>query len=193
MEKGAKLIFEVTDGTVKGGAYCLSTDSWQDHVHFMREAEALAKTGDARSANRALRASLLFLFAHLEGVVDRLVEAKDLPSEQLPRLCDRTRAIKNATQYPTRLPPINFRLEKAIRDILVHPGIEKVLADESRIDQATIYSELTLPVLKKISADIARWLEAACRDAGIKRMSDTKGLLSDFISELAGKSDPKEV
>jgi hypothetical protein len=65
-----------SDG-VSVAAYHVPTDLWEDHLHFLQEAEAAQKRNRERKRNRNLRCSLLLLFGHFEGVVNEVLELID--------------------------------------------------------------------------------------------------------------------
>lgn len=194
MKANKKIIITInTDGNAKIAAYCLTTDSWQDHLFFMKDAERFLASSNIRAANRSLRAALLFLFAHFEGVVDYVILENKLPSGQYDRLCDKTKVIREHLPSGKRLPYLNIRLGKAIRDILVHPGIEKALAEDAVKDETTVYSDLTLKSITDLSSMIANWLDSVCRFYNTQRFTDTKNMAREWADIFGDKSETTEV
>jgi len=194
MKPNKKIIITIhAEGNTEIAAYCLTTDSWQDHKFFTADAERFLASSNIRAANRSLRASLLFLFAHFEGVVDQVILEHKLQVGQYDRLCDKTKVIRDHLPRGKRLPYLNVRLGKAIRDILVHPGIEKALAEDAVKDETTVYSDLTLESITDLSSMIANWLDSVCRFYNTQRFTDTKNMTKELADILGDKSETTEV
>lgn len=194
MKKGKKIIATVKcDGSIEAAAYCLSTDSWQDYEFFLKQAGLHSESGDMRIANRELRAGLLFLFAHLEGVVSQIEKERNIPETYGDgRLCDKTRNIAQAAKKKGSVPYLNFRLGKHLRDILVHPGIGKIFEDQEKLDETSVYEKLTVKSLAELGMSISSWLNAVCKNLSVERFTDTKAVLEDFFNEM-GSTRVREV
>jgi hypothetical protein len=106
-----KFIFEFApDGNVLFTAYCLRTDSWHDYLAFIADAEHSVATNDLRNSNRFLRAALICLFAHIEGVVNEIHKQRKLPKAR--SLSDRISNVEQAANRRSQVPFVNFNLEK---------------------------------------------------------------------------------
>ena len=82
MKKGKQVIVTIDpEGVVQIAAYCLTTDSWQDYLSFRDEAREALRRADRRRANRNLRAALLSLFSHVEGVLNNICEKIQVPKK----------------------------------------------------------------------------------------------------------------
>ena len=132
--------------------YCLRTDSWDDYRAFLTDAQAASDAGNIRTVNRFLRAALMCFFAHVEGVVKHIEEGLNLP----PEITNRPlyRRMQNITQKAKRkghrVPSIEFRIEKFLRDIVAHPGIEKGFRDpeeDTILTQGDVYERLDIETL----------------------------------------------
>ena len=194
-KKGKQIIAVVnSDGKIEAAAYCLSTDSWQDYEFYLEQARLHSNSGEMRLANRELRAGLLFLFAHLEGVVSQIENEKNIPEEYgIGRLCDKTRNINREAKKKGHVPYLNFRLGKHIRDILVHPGIEKTFEDDEKLDETSVYKELSVQSLADLGNSINAWLDAVCGILGVQRFTDTKAILEDFFKGTGSTIEIKEI
>jgi len=62
------------NGDLKLACFCLKTDSWLDYLAFKEDAKHALANGDIRAYCRFLRAALVCLFAHTEGVVNPLCQ-----------------------------------------------------------------------------------------------------------------------
>jgi hypothetical protein len=196
MKKGKKLIVRIgTEGDVTIAAYCLSTDSWQDYLSFNEEAKGALKNGDYRQGNRYLRAGLLFLFSHLEGVVNYACDQLPAPSKirKKSTLDERRRFVHTEAERRGHVPELNFRLGKYLRDILAHPGIEKTFENEEKLDEVSVYEKLTPESLEEIGDLVDRWLNAVCTALVIERFTDMKKMVEEFGSELGEVTESKEV
>lgn len=167
-------------------SFSMTTDSWEDFEWFVSVAEMSEKKGRLRERNRALRAALLSLFAHLEGVVYRIWH---LYGESMPkryagtRLCDLTRNIHCAAKELGRVPYINFRLGKHLRDIVVHPGIEIAFENEV-LTQASVFERLRPETIRELAGMISDWLDAVCCLFEVPRFSDTESAVKHWGNVL---------
>jgi RiboL-PSP-HEPN len=122
--------FDLT-GETTVAAYCLKTDSWEDFLAFKSEAIQATKEGNLRRTNRYLRAALIFLFSHLEGFVHDVEKSHSIAKGYNgSRLCDKTRNVSYEARKHGKLPYLNFRLGKHLRDLIAHPGIEIDFSEE---------------------------------------------------------------
>lgn len=176
-------------------AYCLATDSWGDYEYFRDAARAFVKLDDIRGSNRYLRAGLLSLFAHFEGVVQNICAlCGDLfdPLFFGKRLCDRTRAVAKFAKTKGQLPYLNFRLEKSLRNIIAHPVSDVDFGDKpfSEIDT---FSILTCDSLASLGMMISDWLDAVCKILDVQRFTDTEEMVRSIASALGDSKDRREV
>jgi len=175
-----------TDGTSVIEAYCLATNSWNDFEYFLAEATVHLQNGSQRAANREMRAALLCLFAHLEGVIGNIIRANKSNIENIERantLCDKTTALTKEVGKEASVPELNFRLGKYLRDIIVHPGIEKTFGGET-IDDTAVFSKLNIESLTQLSTRISAWLDCMCRHFGTERFTDTESMVREFADVL---------
>jgi hypothetical protein len=186
-----------TDGKTTIAAYCLKTDSWQDYLAFRQDAKRASAEGDQRNANRFLRAALTCLFSHLEAVVQDIENNRVIPIVHPgQRLCDRTRNItREAKQLKRKIPYLNFRLEKHLRDLIAHPGIQIDFSDapNGKLDFIAVFNKLNLSTLEKIETQISPWLDAVCAAFKVPRLTDTKQLVEEHSSKLGSPSEIREV
>jgi hypothetical protein len=200
MEKKLTFLIE-TDGSVTFPAYCLKTDSWDDYRAFMEDAEAATQNGNTRQANRFLRAALTCLFSHVEGVVNDIYSQRTIPEHYSGgRLCDRTRNIGREAGKYGRIPFINFRIEKHLRDLIAHPGISIAFsnrdAEPETLDQDAVFDKLSLDTLRKLESRIAPWLDAVCVALKVERLTDFEKRGEEamqFLGEVVGRVEVKEV
>jgi len=167
-------------------AYCLKTDLWQDFQQFRKEAEEYAAAGNARSKNRCLRAGLLCLYAHTEGVISDVILKMGL-DEKLLRgaFLKQCEAIETYLKDSGKTPPSFRDFGKAIRNTIAHPGEDK--------DHGLPFSELTLAALDDFEKGISGWLDFVCSSTGVGRFSDTKKPVEDFTAALGGGGGVQEV
>jgi hypothetical protein len=178
-----------SDGTVQISAYCLATDSWQDHKYFLGEATKLEQS-DKRGSNRSLRAALLILFSHFEGVINQIYLEKGYFANREDSLSDKANYIhKRATP---NLAKINIKLWKALRDIIAHPGINKSVSG-NKLTENSIYEELSISSVEKTSELISKWLDSVCTALAVERFTDTAAAVSAFSSKLGESNGPQEV
>ena len=167
----------VKNGTATMGVYCLKTDSWNDYLAFVNDAEAASKQGRFRDVNRFLRAALTCLFSHVEGVVNDIFEQKSIPGNR-QSLCEKALAIASVARRYAAIPFVNFRLEKQMRDLVAHPGITKAFSDPSskktRLDQNEVFERLSIDTLRGLEQRISPWLDAVCSALKVDRYTDTK-------------------
>jgi hypothetical protein len=195
MSKGKKLIIKIgMQGDVQIAAYCLTTDSWQDYLSFVDEAHEAFKKSDRRRGNRNLRAALLALFSHFEGVLNNIC-AQTHASKKIKNgsLSSRISYVKEEAGTCTDLPNLNFRLGKYLRDILAHPGIEKAFEAKEKMDEISVYEKLTVESLKEIGNMIDRWLSIVTNVLHIERFTDTRKMVEEFGEGLGTIEDKAEI
>ena len=157
------------DGMVKVKAVDLVGDAWHDYLHFLAEARKAESVGDLRATNRALRAALGNLFAHLDGVIGGLyghmreTSADFEPSRRRGRDASLKDRVSRLKQYAVRrrrspLPYLSLRL-KPLRDILAHPNITKRALGGDDVLSAVDLFELTPTALDEEGNRIADWLD----------------------------------
>jgi hypothetical protein len=176
------------DGTVLFAAYCLRTDSWHDYLAFMTDAECSIAVGDLRNSNRFLRAALICLFGHIEGVVNEIHKQKKLPKTR--KLSDRINNVEQEAKKCSHVPFINFNLEKTLRDLIAHPGICKTFSqkqtEETILDQNSVFEHLSIANLRKFERQINIWLDQVCVNLKVLRFTDTNKHCEDAIDFLKG-------
>lgn len=177
---------KITGGKVIIASYCLRTDSWQDYLAFVSDAETAIRDGDLRTGNRYLRAALTCLFAHLEGVVNAVTDKCEISGlQKFDSLCNRTRKIGNEAKKLGSLPYLNFKLEKVLRDLIAHPGIEKAFGDET-LDQEMVFERLDLETIRQLGNIVGNWLDAVCKNLGVDRFTDTKAEVESVRNLFGG-------
>jgi hypothetical protein len=180
---------EIKDnGDIQLACVCLKTDSWLDYLAFKQEAREAFVRQDVKAYARYLRAALLCLFAHTEAVVNEICDKlKPAPKKTLG---DRIGIIVNEAKKVVNVPPIVFRLEKNLRDMIAHPGVEKSFdvpgtSDRVREDYGATYERLDFQALQRFEAQISPWIDAICGAFGVTRLEDTEAALNEFTEELA--------
>ena len=66
------------DGRVEIVACCLKTDSWEDYLAFKSRAIEADACDDLKSTRCYLRAALVSLFSHVEGVINEIYDAQPI-------------------------------------------------------------------------------------------------------------------
>jgi hypothetical protein len=197
-----------TDGTVTVKAIDLTGDSWRDYIYYLEEAQNFEEAEDQLGRNRSLRAALMNLFSHLDGVVSGLYERLQETEENSPLrearknercslktkmldLKDHAEGVKG-----TRLPYINLGM-KPIRDILAHPSITKPKRNSSGIEDAISEIEVfdvTTTQLNECGQMIDKWLNRVSDLYDYPRQYDTRAICEEFGETLSGTtSEPTEV
>lgn len=182
---------EIKDnGDIQLACICLKTDSWLDYLAFKQDAREAFQSENVKAYARYLRAGLLCLFAHIEAVVNEICD-KFKPSLKQKPLFDRISIIVNKAKKDAHVPPIVLRLEKNLRDMIAHPGIEKSFdvpgtSDKVRDDYGATYERLDFQALERFEAEISPWVDAICGAFGVTRLEDTEAELNEFTEELAG-------
>jgi len=87
------------------------------------------------------------------------------------------------------VPSIVFRLEKNLRDMIAHPGVEKYFdipgTSEKVLDNyGATYERLDFRTLERFEARISPWVDAICGAFGVTRLEATEAALNEFIEGL---------
>ena len=161
------------DGRTELVACCLKTDSWEDYLAFKAQAAEAVDRGDRKGARRNLRAALVSLFSHVEGVVHEIYGAHKIartyPGESLSA---RIGNIACQAAQKVTVPRPNFRLGKYLRDIVAHPGIEKTFCEagsQTVLTECTLYEFLDLATVEQLEGAITPWLAAVCTAFVVQR------------------------
>ena len=96
----------------------------------------------------------------------------------------------NEAKKVVNVPPIVFRLEKNLRDMVAHPGVEKSFdvpgtSDRVREDYGATYERLDFQALERFEAQISPWIDSICGAFGVTRLEDTEAASNEFTEELA--------
>lgn len=179
----------ISDRGASFSAYCLRTDSWHDYKAFISEAKQATDAGNYRTANRLLRAALLFFFAHMESVLKQICADKGISEGR--RLCDTTKRVEEeARRVDSGIESLNFRLDKHLRDIVAHAGLTKPYEDEHGkkeiLTQDSVFEKLSAARLEELEAIISPWLDRVCHARGVERFTDSEGRCKK-VAELFGK------
>ena len=177
------------NGDIELVCFCLKTDSWLDYLAFKQEAREAFIRQDVKASARYLRAALLCLFAHTEAVVNEICD-KLKPALKNKTLGDRISIIVNEAKKVVNVPPIVFSLEKNLRGMIAHPGVEKSFdvprtSDRVREDYGATYERLDFQALDRFEAQISPWIDAICGAFGVTRLEDTEAALNEFTERLA--------
>lgn len=191
------LTFDDQDNPVLA-AYCLKTDSWHDFLAFKEDARLAIVDDDQRRANRFLRAALTCLFSHLEAVVKDIEDCRQIPNltnRHRLRLCDRTENIGREAEKLGKIPRLNFRLGKHLRDLIAHPGIEVNFtnAPGGKLNFTSVFEELNFTTLESLEAQISSWIDAVCSALGTARFTDTKHLVTELAENMGQVNRLREV
>lgn len=183
------------DSLTTVGSYCLKTDSWQDYLAFKEDVKLAVLAGDGRKINRCLRAALINLFSHFEAVVlDIEKKHPKLKSRRRLKLYEKTILISREARKYKRIPPLNFRTGKHLRDIIAHPGIEMNYAGRRRkLDFVSLFDELDLATLEKLETRLVGWLDAVCDALRVERLSDTKKTVEDLSKAYGSSNEIQEI
>lgn len=168
------------DGTVTYGAYCLRTDSWKDYVAFIEEAEKASEAGDLRASSRFLRAALMCLFSHIEGVVNAIYDQYGVKSRN-EALHKRLSKVEQWVVKTRKLPTLKMKTEKLLRNLVAHPHDY----------QEFVFKELSIKRLRDFEKHLAPWLDAVCQHFGVSRLTDTEALAKAYADIFRGLGDTK--
>ena len=175
-------------------AYDLIGDLWADHLAFLKEAEAASPVSQ-RGESRAVRASLLALSAHFEGVIFGLhdkLKGADTDYQGLLndwQISNPKRKLKDIGTYevaelisqltPSELGSLSVPDDiRASRNLIIHPA--KVKYSYS-LDQ--LY-RLRSEELRSISTQVDIWLAHVCQAFDYERTLQTEKLVRDLDSRL---------
>jgi regulator of replication initiation timing len=193
-----KIVISKTDGHVTIKAVDLTGDAWDDYLYYIEQARRSQLSNDLHGTNRALRAALGNLIAHLEGVVSgvhlKLQKSRNdfKPLKRPDGRCTLKSQIldlrKHAREQMSRpLPYLRLHL-KPLRDILVHPTITKTDRDEAtgakiELSELDLF-DLTLSRLSTDGNHVSQWLDRLCALYGYKRVHDTHKMIKDLTGKM---------
>lgn len=166
-------------------AYCLSTDLWEDHEWFLNEALRQKDLGDVRAMNRNLRASLIFLFSHLDAVATQICFAIKIPPGRFLR--DRIKALNLKAMEIGSINTLDLDSEFDLRNLIAH------VTERNESVQENLYQNLTFDSIKLSSKKISNWLDALCNALEVERFSDTKSMAELFLGIFGGGVETHEV
>lgn len=209
----AELRIEIgKEGDVNIAAYCLTTDSWEDYLSFMKDANESFAKSDERYGNRNLRAAMRALFSHLEGVTYNICVQQALGKIKRSSLGCRINYIQAEAEKHTKdLPILDFELGKKLRDILAHPGITKSFENKNpgkvsvcaestteslqkkRLSQGSVYEELTIESLQDIGTMIDKWLSSVTNALNIDRFKDTRKMVDELAAKIGTVRETGEI
>jgi hypothetical protein len=175
------------DGTITVAAYCLKTVSWLDYCVFKDEAAKAAKQRDMPRASRCTRAALLFLFSHLEAVVNEIL-GEHPGIRRDGSLSQKVANITLEAQKDHHILEPSFRLEKHLRDIIAHPGITKSIQSQAGtiiVDMSNVFEDLSLKMLDTLERQLSDWLDPICKIFGVSRFTDTEKTAAYFSIGIA--------
>lgn len=93
------------------------------------------------------------MFSHFESAVDDIERTQGLGEGRLS-LCKRTRRLKGkAEEGGHKLPYLNYKLGKDMRNIVAHGGSD-YYPDEDKPDYTNLYEKLTLSELEKLEKQL---------------------------------------
>ncbi len=180
--QGGKIAISVID---------LIGDLWSDFRYFMAEAASSDQHEDPHARNRNLRAALVCLMAHTEGVISGIIEKIDRVArvDLVTDACF-TKKVEglrgHAAARGGRIPYLDLRC-KALRDVLVHPGIKRTYrtstTSKETVGDSDLY-DLTVMSLEYDGASVDRWLQEICELYNYIRQEDTEAILRDVSAEL---------
>ena len=180
-------------GEVEIKSFSLSDDLWQDYEYFLKSVQKSYSENKHRKCNRELRAGLLCLFAHFEGVINYLFyilkskigEETGGVDERDYSLCGRSKLLgKIAKKVCGKFPYINYKTIKGLRNIIVHP--DGIHYNGTRPDVAQVFDKLNCELLENSGSMMKEWLDAVCECFNTTRMMGTKKMANKF-SEAMGK------
>jgi hypothetical protein len=183
------------DGTVIF-ALDLISDTWGDYLYFLQASIQCEKERQFEFRNRYLRAAMMNLFAHLDGVVSGVC------NELVKEGCIGTRfgdneqekcsvkakifAIRDYFKLKRKrnLPYIKLEL-KPIRDIINHPSVTKPGSGKTSVvlDHVDVYG-VDIREVDEAGKQIDRWLNQVCNLTGYQRLIDTKAAIEKFQAAL---------
>jgi hypothetical protein len=185
------------NGDVEICCLCLKTDSWLDYQEFKQDAREAFARRDVKAYATYLRAGLFCLFAHFEAVVDEIVRRDEISDKPcIPKIKSQSLRYRvagivaaAAAAKITKIPALDFDLEKNLRDICAHPGVEKTFKTpgkpDVREDYSATYERLDFQALERFEAQVSPFLDALCGAFGVTRLEDTEGFSED-VAKLAG-------
>jgi hypothetical protein len=192
--KTMKLLLEFAkDGNVMASAYCIRTDAWQDHLGLLEDARSASKIGNKRKSNRFLRASLIFLLAHLESSLAAcLLAVKYKPKEKICRASLDTKINMINAYLSSNRNSVSLDVKEPcdLRNIIAHAD---AFRSGGKLNEVDVFEKLTVGYLRKTSSGIDIFLNRVCKVCAVERFGDTAQELK-IISTTLGKLGPiKEI
>jgi hypothetical protein len=189
---------------VEVAAIDLAGDSWADFSHHLDTASQAEARGQMHHKNRSLRAAVISLAAHVEGVVNNVCARLTSPGNALPKLnlskqqqTFRGKIDALAThareEMATMLPPIPMRF-KLVRDIIAHPGITKTDREtepqkHETLTEIEVY-DLSVDEVRRQGVAISTWLDRLCETYDMERVENTEGSVRELAEALGGSREP---
>lgn len=202
-----KKVFASTEAPGNGIVFFavdLITDTWGDFSSFVEAAVQHEREGSFAQRNRYLRAAMMNLFAHLDGVVsgvcDNLVQEGQLEAryaddaEVQCSLKSKIFALRDFfNRKNQRLPFINLDL-KPIRDIINHPSVSKNKSGDRSVilTHVDVYGVDIREVVDS-GKQVDQWLNRVCRFAKYQRFVDTKAAIEKLVSAIEAQGTSLQV
>ena len=189
-----KLHFKIgKDGNVQGTAICVRTDAWQDHMGLFQDSRSASKIGNSRRAKRFLRASLVFLLAHLESALTACLLSVKHKSDKEIIQAGLASKVDFMNAY-LRLNKMGISLDvdeaRDLRNIIAHADAFRT---GGRLNEVDVFHKLTAGYLKKLSNEIDVFLNRVCKECGVERFSDTAQKLKKIGSAIGKLGTIEEV
>jgi hypothetical protein len=178
-------------GNVIGSVHCIRTDAWQDHLGLLEDARSAGKIKNTRKSKRFLRASLIFLLAHLESSLTACLlsinyKPKDvICGAGLSSKVDMMNSYLKSRQIDISLDVTESR---DLRNIFAHAD---AFREGGKLNEIGAFEKLTVGYLRKTSSDIDVFLNRVCKECAVERFSDTAHELKK-IGSTVGRMGPIE-
>ena len=196
MSKSIKMHFTLdNDAKITGSAHCIRTDAWQDHIGLLEDARSASKTGNIRRSKRFLRASLIFLLAHLESSLTACLLSIQYKGKSREIIC--------GANLPSKLEMINSYLTsktihitltakdpRDLRNIIAHAD---AFRSGGQLNEIDLFEKLTTGYLRKTSNDIDMFLNKVCKECAVERFSDTEHELKKIAVALGKIGEIQEI
>ncbi len=190
-----------TDGsTVDIKAIDLIGDSWRDFLDYLEKAKKAEAEDKQLDKNRAMRAAIMNMFSHLDGVVSSIHEKLVGTRTNVEGHCSLGKKMLDIKDHiyqekKQKLPYINMKM-KPLRDIIAHPSVEKVLnvsGSSVKFSEEDVFS-CTTKQLDDCGKMVDAWLNKVCAIVNETRINNTSEAVRE-ISELLGSGsvEPKEM
>jgi hypothetical protein len=202
-----KVVLASTEAPGKGTVFFavdLISDTWGDFSHFLDAAVQHEKAGEFALRNRHLRAAMMNLFAHLDGVVsgvcDQFVQQGHLDARYAGDSQDKC-SLKSKIvglrghfkKKNQQLPYIKLDL-KPIRDIISHPSVAKTKSGDNSVilTHVDVYG-VDIREVVDAGKQIDQWLNRVCRLAKYQRFVDTKAEIEKLVASLEAEGIPVQL